>query len=505
MPSLACRRAPVVALRKTPQQKAREQFAELERWLFAKPALEATLDEVEREQERRSREIQRLLLQAHLDERKGGDVGRAIAVVTEDESGETTTRRHGEHRHHTRKIHSLFGEVDARRTAYFATGAESVHPLDEQAALPERTFSYELQRRGIVGAVQGPFDEAVERIKESTGTVLSKRSVEQIVRDGATDFDDFYAVHAPPAAAETGPIVVAAVDGKGVPMVKPEEALRVVRRGKGEKANKKRMATVACVFTQEPRVRTPEEVVESLFREGPRVVLREGETPRQWAGPEHKRLWASLAKEKDEVIAEVSREVAARDPGEAKTLVLVMDGERALQNRAAKAMPRGVEILDLLHAVEKLWKGAYCFHAEASAGAKEWVRERVLRLLRGGVSQVVKGIRSSATKQGLDAKRRKIVKDATGYFYNNRRRMRYDEYLRRGLPIASGSVEGACKNLIADRMERSGMRWTIETAESMLRLRAIYLSGDFEAYWSFHMSSEQERLHPSGLWRVTEG
>ena len=66
--------------------------------------------------------------------------------------------------------------------------------------------------------------------------------------------------------------------------------------------------------------------------------------------------------------------------------------------------------------------------------------------------------------------------------------MRYDEYLARGWPIASGPVEGACKNLIKDRMERSGMRWTEEMAEAIVQLRAIYLSGDFDRYWSFHIA-----------------
>ena len=58
--------------------------------------------------------------------------------------------------------------------------------------------------------------------------------------------------------------------------------------------------------------------------------------------------------------------------------------------------------------------------------------------------------------------------------------MRYDEYLANGWPIASGPVEGACKNLIKDRMERSGMRWTEQMAEAIVQLRAIYLSGDFD-------------------------
>ncbi len=63
-------------------------------------------------------------------------------------------------------------------------------------------------------------------------------------------------------------------------MVKPERALRVVRRGKGQKANKKRMATVAAVHNQAPVVRTPQEVLDSLFDAGER---RERQPrPRPW-------------------------------------------------------------------------------------------------------------------------------------------------------------------------------------------------------------------------------
>jgi hypothetical protein len=134
--------------------------------------------------------------------------------------------------------------------------------------LPGRIYIYPLQRRLVQGAVQGPYDEALERVVDSTGTQVSKRSAEGVVLDCAQDFEAFYEQRSTPVTLETGPIVVAAVDCKGAPMVKPEEALRIVRRGKGEKANKKRMATVAAVFTRQPRVRTPEEVVESLFREG---------------------------------------------------------------------------------------------------------------------------------------------------------------------------------------------------------------------------------------------
>jgi hypothetical protein len=100
--------------------------------------------------------------------------------------------------------------------------------------------------------------------------------------------------------------------------------------------------------------------------------------------------------------------------------------------------------------------------------------------------------------QGTEAQ---VVEGVAGYSYRNRRHMRYDEYGRQGWPIATGLVEGARKNLVKDRMERSGMRWTLAMAEAMLQLWAAYLSDDFELYWGFHVAREHERLHPSGSWR----
>jgi hypothetical protein len=75
--------------------------------------------------------------------------------------------------------------------------------------------------------------------------------------------------------------------------------------------------------------------------------------------------------------------------------------------------------------------------------------------------------------------------------------MRYDEYLANGWPIASGPVEGACKNLIKDRMERSGMRWTEQMAEAIVQLRAICLSGDFDRYWQFHIDRISAAYFPT--------
>jgi hypothetical protein len=74
--------------------------------------------------------------------------------------------------------------------------------------------------------------------------------------------------------------------------------------------------------------------------------------------------------------------------------------------------------------------------------------------------------------------------------------MRNDEYLRQGYPIASGVIEGACRHLVKDRMERAGMHWTVEGAQAMLDLRSVYIGGQWEAYQAHWVQTETERLYP---------
>ena len=122
--------------------------------------------------------------------------------------------------------------------------------------------------------------------------------------------------------------------------------------------------------------------------------------------------------------------------------------------------------------------------------AHQWVEERLRRLLEGKVDSVVRGLRYQATQRGLRGPRRKTVRDAAEYFERNRDRMKYDEYLTVGYPIGSGVVEGACRHLVKDRMERTGMRWTPSGAQAMLDLRATYLNGDWNAFWEYHVTTK---------------
>ena len=71
---------------------------------------------------------------------------------------------------------------------------------------------------------------------------------------------------------------------------------------------------------------------------------------------------------------------------------------------------------------------------------------------------------------------------------------------RRVIPIGSGVVEGACRHLVKDRMERTGMRWIPSGAQAMLDLRATYLNGDWNAFWEYHV----EPRRSAALWQNRE-
>lgn len=464
------------------------EFALLQAWLASSGTLELPLHQIESQQQDKGREVQRLLLQAHLQQRGHGDVGPALRWP-----GPEGERLYSHRRLGTRSLTTVFGAVEILRMGYSRPGAASFFPLDQKLALPARSFSYELQRRLVKAAVQNPFLESVQTIAELTGVSVSKRSLKEILPDAAQDFDAFYRQRPPTSA--TGSILVATVDGKDIPMIKPERATPTARPTKGHKANKKRMATVATVFTRAAWVRTPQQVIEGLFPDRAR-----GKASPAPPRPENKRVWASLVKGKTAVIQEVAEEMDRRDPSGSLTRLVLTDGERALQIRVDQTL-RVTLILDLIHVLEKLWKAAYVFSPEGSLAADLWVIDRALRILFGEAGQVVKGIRQSITKRSLSGAKRQTLESVPGYLYANRSRMRYDEYLANGWPIASGPVEGACKNLIKDRMERSGMRWSEGMAEAIVQLRAVYLSGDFDSYWRFHIAQDQQRLYPAS-WSV---
>jgi hypothetical protein len=58
----------------------------------------------------------------------------------------------------------------------------------------------------------------------------------------------------------------------------------------------------------------------------------------------------------------------------------------------------------------------------------------------------------------------------------------YDHYLAQGYTIASGVAESACGHVVKDRTKISGARWCINGAESILKLRSVEKSNDWDDY-----------------------
>ena len=372
---------------------------------------------------------------------------------------------------------SIFGEFQLQRVVYGSREKQKIEfvPLDNRWQLPAGVFSYVLQDWDQALCVEEAFGQASSTVKRILGLTQSVDSLEHMNQQMAQDATNFMLTRPPPQ--QEGAIITASADQKGIVMRRQaDDPASKAHRTKGEKASQKRMATVATVYTVDPYSRTPEEVVAALFRDAP-------EPCKGRPKPQHKEVWASLPR--DEVpgsgidlafaflIGELCLRGRAKD--QSKPLVYLSDGQEALWEARREWLPaRAVDILDLLHVTPRLWQAAHVFHPERSQEAEDFVRDRVLRVLQGKAAGVIRGLREMATKHELVGAKKKAIAKVCGYLEANLERMHYDEYLRAGYPIASGAVEGACRHLVKDRMERAGMHWTVPGAQAMLDVRSIY-------------------------------
>jgi hypothetical protein len=466
------------------------------------------IDEAERSVFAELLAIGRTLIEGFVAASGDGDLGESLEVpenpaVSSDpntaESAATTRRLRRLPGPCSRRYVSIFGELTITRFVYGTREGQKIEavPLDAQLGLPAGEFSYVLEDWQQRLCVKESFREATGDLAELLGMVPSVRAAEVMNRQMAEFAPSFRRDQAPPPRDEEGEVVIFTADGKGVPMRRPpaEKATHAQRRTKGQKANKKKMSYVGAVYTIDRFLRTPDDVLDELQRN-----QQVKDRPR----PQHKHVVAEMTQviEGEEcngrvtLFSELSDEVRLRNPGDQKPVVAVMDGERALWDMLAIFLPGAIGILDLFHVLERLWLAAHVFHAEGSAAAETFVNDRLRLLLEGRVGGVIGGLRQMLTKHRLQGRKRRTLQSVIGYFENNREHMKYDEYLAAGFPIGSGVAEGACRHLVKDRMEQAGMRWTVDGAQAMLHLRALYLNEDWPAFVNHRIQQEQQRLYP---------
>ena len=467
-----------------------ERFLELTTKLQSKDVMKMHLGSLESLIEVEGREIQRLMLEEHIGLRGTDNLGESV----EGSDGVVRTHR----RIRPIGLKTIFGEIQIERTQYGKPGHTSLAPKEAMLNLPQCSYSHSLQRRLTLEVAKGSYDEAIASIEAQTGVRLHKRQAEEIAQAAARDFDVFYEKRGVLELRETtreNDLLILSTDGKGVAMRKEDlreptkkraenEKKLKKRLTRGEKKNAKRMAQVATVYS----IARHERDVDSIMED-----RKEKPAPK----PQKKRIWASLEHNPEIVISKMFDEANRRDPKHKREWAVLVDGQRKQLDHVNKQIEDRVLsvtiIIDLIHVLEYLWKASRCFHAEATREGEDWVSRYLRMILEGHAKQVAAAIRRSATRQGISD--REGVDTCADYLHNNAEYLHYDQYLERGLPIATGVIEGACRHLVKDRMDVTGARWSLRGAEAVLRLRSLHASGDWEEYWNFHVLQEYERNH----------
>lgn len=497
----ALRAAPIEVV-EAPFARARAHAASLEATLSSDEMKRSEHSDLEELVDKKGREWARLMLDDHMRLRSAAE--KRVEVVGADGV------ERGSARESERQLESVVGRVAVPRLAYQASGAEDLHPLDASLNLPREMFSHGIRRMVAREVARASFDEVVELVHDYTGSTIAKRQVEQLAIRAAQDFDAFYEqreVERENERDKCDDLLVLSTDGKGVVMRHEHlrEATRQAAEKKvykletrlapGEKSDRKRMAQVATVYSIAPWQRSAADVLHTL---------REENTDKKRPKPYEKRVWASVEKQPRRVIREAFEEALRQDPEKRRRWVVLVDGApkqlRAVKAEARRAGVTVTLILDIVHVLEYVWKAARALFGESNTEAEKWVGDRLLALLTGRTGgEVAATIRWWAARRKPETKALAQIEKACKYLASRTltRLMRYRGALHDGLPIATGVIEGACRYLVKDRMDRTGARWSLTGAEAVLRLRAIRASGDFDAYWAFHLTRDKVRNHAS--------
>ena len=336
-------------------------------------------------------------------------------------------------------------------------------PVDAELDIEDTEFSPAVRRMQAVVGQEAPFDrgrrqmkllaglevttKAVERTAEAIGEDLAAREQREIHRAVQLDL--------PLVIGEPVPILYIEMDGSGVPVVKKET---VGRPGKtaGQAAHT-REVKLGCVFTQT-----------KWDEEG--YAMRDPDST----------TYVGAIETADEFGKRLYVEAWKRGWSRAKKKVVLGDGAAWICNLAHQHFPGAIQIIDLYHARQHLWEVARRLHPNDEAQQKRWMRVHQDLLDQGKMKKLTVALRSIRADNPELAEKLRIEAD---YFHRNALRLRYPKFRRQHLFVGSGVIEAGCKTLIASRLKRSGMFWSVRGANAILALRCCLFNGRFEDYW----------------------
>jgi hypothetical protein len=350
---------------------------------------------------------------------------------------------------------SLNGRLEIYRSYYYCRSCNSSKvPLDEQLCLAGKHQSIGVREKMALMAVSEPFTEAVKRLEELTGVVVSGKEEQleseeigkEVGMQADAELEDFWSQGGPERDIEPE------VRASGVPY-----RLYITADG-----------------TIVPTDEVGKEVkIGSIFQ-----------TPlAKDALASHIRYTGGIDKAeyfgKKLYILAVKRGLRT-----AYEIVFIGDGAPWIWKLASQHFPEAVQIVDWYHAKDHLWVVGRLVFGEGTQAAHEWVQQQLDRLMGGKVEEVIAALSelSSVDSESSDVMD-KIHSNIT-YFTNNKDRMRYNEYVEKGYHIGSGTVESACKHVVGQRLKQAGMRWSVEGADAILQLRILRKNGEWHKFWN---------------------
>jgi hypothetical protein len=369
------------------------------------------------------------------------------------------------HQLRSKPVLTAVGSVEVSRPYYWCPDCQAGQfPADVELDIEDTEFSPGVRRMQAMVGQDAPFDHGREQMKVLAGLEVTTKSVERtaeaigadIARCEQGEVQKALQLDLPVTAGEPIPILYVQMDGTGIPVVKKET---VGRQGKTEgQPARTREVKLGCVFTQttwdkkgypirDPDSTTYTGAVETAEHFGKRLYWE------AW-----QRGWSRAHKK-----------------------VVMGDGAEWIWNLAAEHFPGALQIVDLYHARQHLWELARRLYSQDEGKQKAWMKVHQKRLLdRGKIERLVGLLRSLESDSPEVAEK---IRTEADYFERNARRMRYPKFRRQHLFVGSGVIEAGCKTVIASRLKRSGMFWTLRGANAILALRCSYLNGRFEDYW----------------------
>lgn len=399
-------------------------------------------------------EVGGVLLERLLATDSGGYLGPRIPCGSGHEASFLDDR--------TKRVTTVLSVVAIQRAYYHCPDCQKgLIPKDQDLDIVGTSFSPGVRRMMARVGAKESFDDGRQDLEVLAGVRVTAKEVGRVAEaigfqvEGVADRERVQIMEGKIIPfARPVPILYIAIDGTGVPVVPSETE---GRKGKQTEIAKTREAKLGAVFTQT-------------------AVDAEGHPVRD----EDATTYVGAIETAEEFGPRIYAEAVKRGLNRAKQVVVLGDGAVWIRGIAEAHFSEAVQIVDLYHALEYLWKLGKIVHGPTGPIVSRWIKTQSEELKEGDVEKMI-----SAMKR-VKPRNRSIqeeVEKTWGYFETNKERMRYAEFREQGLFVGSGVIEAGCKTIVGQRLKQSGMRWTVQGANAIIALRCTQISGRWEEFW----------------------